>query len=290
MLSLSEVTYFTDGIKQGIRADGRSCDAVRPLNLELGVVPTANGSCRVRSPGCDIFVAIKCDISRPSHTKPAEGIVNVSVELGCLVLPRMQDVVGRQAIQEADSYSEVVANHVSTMCLSSLDKTQFCIQPGSACWSVSVDVLVERIDGPLLDPISVGVRGAFMDLELPAVAVSQKDERDGEEKQSLLPRVDLLGSMWRLRKDQLSAICVSVGIYCSDTVIMVDLDRVEEGIAKLKENSLLTVAVNEFGNCCGLHKFGAGSLDRLILKTIIDAGISVGKEISCMLSRLAHQN
>jgi exosome complex RNA-binding protein Rrp42 (RNase PH superfamily) len=291
MISSAEVSYITDGIKQGIRSDGRPCDGVRPLELELGVIPSANGSCRVLSKACDIVVAIKCDISRPSPEKPAEGIVNVEVELSSTVLPRIQDFLGRQAMLEADSYSEVIANHISSMCLSSLDKKQFCIESGKACWCVSIDVLVERIDGPLLDPISIGVRGALLDLELPAVAVSQRDERDGDEQRmSMMPQVDLLGSLWRPREGTLSAICITIGIFCLDTVIMVDLDRIEESIAKLKENSLLTIAVNDQGNCCGIHKFGSGSLEPLIVKDVINAGISVGSKISSMLTCLKHKN
>lgn len=289
-MSSSEISYFIDGIKQGIRADGRACDAIRPMNLELGVVPTANGSCRVRSKACDILVAIKCDLSRPVAANLEEGAVNVVVELGCGAVSRLQDFAGKQASFEADALSETIGSHIASMCLSGLDRRLFCIQRGKACWNVSVDVLVERIDGPLMDPVSIGIRGAFMNLELPAVAVVEDDEVDGDEQKSILPRVDLLGTLWRLPDSKLSAICVSIGVYCQDTVIMADLDRTEESIAKLKGNSLITVAVNDAGECCGIHKFGSGSLDPLIMKNVIDSGISVGKEISCMLARLRPQH
>ena len=288
MISSSEILYFTGGIKQGIRADGRACDAIRPLKIDLGVIPTANGSCRIQSRGCDIYVAIKCDIGRPSTKNPNEGIVNVAVEFGCSVLPRLQDFTGRQATMEADAFADIVANHISSLCITGLNKQQFCIEPARVCWNVSIDVLVERIDGPLLDPISIGVRAALMDLELPVVAVSPESEsaRDGGEKEPIIPKVELTGGLWRISPQQSSAICVSIGVYCDSSVIMVDLDRIEENIAKLRDNALVSVAVNEAGECCGIHKFGAGSVDPLVFRDVVSAGLNVGKQVASLLTRL----
>ena len=282
-MSQSEVCYFVDGIKQGVRADGRSCDAMRPLNVELSVIPTANGSCRVTSRACDIYVAVKSEIGRPLQDRPNEGIINVSVEFGCSVLPRLQDFTGRQAAIEADALSDVLAGHISAMCISTLDKKQFCIQSGKACWVLSIDVLVERIDGPLLDPISIGIRGALMDLELPIVAPIEDTEGDRD----AIPRIQLTESLWRLDLLQSSSICVSVGIYADGSISMVDLDRVEESIAKLKENGMITVSVNHDGDCCGLHKFGVGSIEPSLIVDIVQGASALGKDIVSMLVKLA---
>lgn len=289
MISLSEISYFTDGIKQGVRGDGRTSDAMRPLKLELGVVPTANGSCRVQSKACDIYVAIKCAIGRPSPVAPEEGVFSVAVEFGCSVLPRLQDFSGRQATIEAETLSEIVANHISSMCLSSLNKKQFCIEPRKVCWLVSIDVLVERVDGPLIDPISIGVRGALMDLELPHVTLTPDSEKDGDSKEPLVPLVDLSESMWRMLPHDASAVCVSIGVYSDNSIIIVDLDRIEENLAKLKQNCLLTVSVNDAGECCGIHKFGSGSIDALVTRDVVSAGLILGQRISKTLTTLSRQ-
>ena len=287
MISAAEALYFTDGINQGIRADGRSCDSIRPLHIDRGVVNTANGSCRIRSKGCDIYVAIKADIGRPRHATPDEGIINVSVEFGCSVLSRVQDFSGRQANMEADAFSELVSNLISTLCLSTLDKKQFCISPSRACWVVSVDVLVERIDGPLLDPISLGIRAALLDLELPVALLPVDSEvRDGDEKESMIPVVELTGDLWKPSHESSSAICVSVGVFCENTVMMVDLDRIEENLAKTRGNNLVTISVNERGDCCGIHKFGAGSLDPRVLRDVVLAASRVGRRFASLLTTL----
>jgi exosome complex RNA-binding protein Rrp42 (RNase PH superfamily) len=283
MISQSEIAYLVDGIKQGIRTDGRSCDSLRPITIDMGVVPTANGSCRVRSKACDIFVAIKCDIGIPTAHEPDMGILSVSVEFGCSVLSRVHDLSGRQAVMESEAIAEVVSHQIESLCLRSVDRTKFCIEPKRACWVVSIDVLVERVDGPLIDPISIGVRAALMDLELPVVSVPPPE---AESVADSFPRVDLLGGLWKMSPNNLSAICVSVGVFCDNSIIAVDLDRIEESIAKFSNNSLISVSVNEDGTCFGVHKWGSGAIDPAVLKAVVNSASNVGKQIALMMTKV----
>lgn len=283
MISESEIVYLQDGLKQGIRTDGRGCDAFRPIKIDMGVVPTANGSCRVRSRGCDIFVAIKCDIGIPSITEPDMGIINVAVEFGCFVQSRVSDSSGKQATIETESFAEVIANQVQSMCFQSVDRKQFCIEPGRACWVVSVDILVERIDGPLIDPISIGVRAALLGLELPIVTLPPPDQEQGAET---FPKVDLLEGLWKLSPDNTSAICVSVGVFCGNTITAVDLDRIEELLAESSSNCLITVAVNDEGKCFGIHKWGSGILDPSVLTPVTSAACKVARDVSAILTKV----
>lgn len=285
MISQAEVLYHTDGIKQGIRADGRSADVIRPYSIDMGVVSMANGSCRVRSSGCDLYVAIKSEISRPLFDKPNEGIVEVSVEFACSAMARQSETTLRQATQDSESLAEITASQISQLCLSCLDKEKFCIAPSAVCWKLSIDVLVDRLDGPILDPISTGIRAALMDLQLPVVVVPADDERDGDEPAPVIPKVALIGTMWHPAVT--SAICVSVGVFCDNSVIIVDLDRIEETLAKQPKSCLITMAVNDLGECCGIRKYGIGSVDPMILRDVLSAGLNVGQQISTLMTSLA---
>lgn len=289
MISASEIAFLSDGIQQGIRADGRSCDGLRPLEINLGWLPSANGSCHVKSLSCDIYVAIKCELGRPTAEHPSDGIVKVDVEFGGSVLPRFQDFTGRQAMIEADTLADLTASQITNMCLSSLDKKQLCIESGRICWIASVDVLVERIDGPMLDPISVGLRGALMDLKLPGVVPVADEEAAHSTKsiESTIPMVQLTTDLHRMILKESSALCITLGIFAGNSVIMADLDRSEENIARLKENCLLTVAISGSKECCGLHKFGLGSLDPSITHHVIQAGIQLGAQVSAVLDKLS---
>ena len=42
----------------GIRNDGRKAGDVRPISIELGVVPVADGSCRMKWGNNDVIAAI----------------------------------------------------------------------------------------------------------------------------------------------------------------------------------------------------------------------------------------
>ncbi|MBK8793333.1 MAG: hypothetical protein IPN59_09270 [Holophaga sp.] len=42
---LKETLFRNAILKQGVRLDGRKTDQIRPLNIEIGVLPAAHGSC-----------------------------------------------------------------------------------------------------------------------------------------------------------------------------------------------------------------------------------------------------
>ncbi len=277
MISPSEVRYITDGVRQGIRIDGRTPDAIRKFKLDMGAIPSANGSARIQSKGCDIYIGVKCEIGKPESIKPEVGIAKVAVEFGCSALVSTQALMSRQANLEAEAFGDHISRHIEMMCLSTLDMRQFSIEKGVACWILSIDILVERFDGPLIDPISIGVRAALMDLELPAVAIPAP-HKGGEDSESHIPRVDLLGTLWHPKPN--SSICISVGVYCDNSMILVDLDKHEEWLAKSKDSCLVLVAVDDLGRCSGIHKHGIGSIDPRILSNVVSAAAQVGKRIA----------
>ena len=59
MISKAEEAYLTEGIRQDVRGDGRSCSGYRPLKLELGVLPQASGSSRCQLGATDVLVGVK---------------------------------------------------------------------------------------------------------------------------------------------------------------------------------------------------------------------------------------
>jgi exosome complex RNA-binding protein Rrp42 (RNase PH superfamily) len=84
----------------------------------------------------------------------------------------------------------------------------------------------------------------------------------------------------------MSAICVSIGVFKNSSVILVDMDRIEEYLAKSKDNSLVTVSVNDHGDICGIHKWGIGTIDPFVIRDIVASGIRVGRDISRLLTQL----
>jgi exosome complex RNA-binding protein Rrp42 (RNase PH superfamily) len=79
---------------------------------------------------------------------------------------------------------------------------------------------------------------------------------------------------------------VSVGVFCDNSIIAVDLDRVEESIAKSSNNSLISVSVNEDGKCFGVHKWGSGVIDPSVLKSVVNSASKVGNQIALMMKKV----
>ena len=57
--SRSEIDFARNCIQHGLRLDGRSCDDLRPFELELGLIAQASGSARLRLGSTDVIVGVK---------------------------------------------------------------------------------------------------------------------------------------------------------------------------------------------------------------------------------------
>ena len=86
-LSKAERAFVRDGIEQNVRVDGRARDDYRSMTLELGVVPQASGSARLRLGATDVMVAVKADIGTPPRENPDHGRLQCSVELSASADP-----------------------------------------------------------------------------------------------------------------------------------------------------------------------------------------------------------
>jgi len=71
--SAAERAYVQLGVAQGVRNDGRDTMDSRPVTVDAGVLPNANGSARVTlgkgliggSGGTDVIAAIKAEVRTP---------------------------------------------------------------------------------------------------------------------------------------------------------------------------------------------------------------------------------
>jgi exosome complex component RRP42 len=79
-LSLGEQHFIKGGIAQDLRTDGRKRLTYRPIYVETGVIPQANGSARVRIGGTDVIASVKAEIGRPSSLQPDKGKVAVFID------------------------------------------------------------------------------------------------------------------------------------------------------------------------------------------------------------------
>ncbi|XP_068646503.1 uncharacterized protein [Aristolochia californica] len=65
---------------QDLRFDGRKRLHYRPISVETGVIPQANGSARIRLGAADVIASVKAELGRPSPLQPGKGKVAIFVE------------------------------------------------------------------------------------------------------------------------------------------------------------------------------------------------------------------
>ncbi|CAN1355593.1 Exosome complex exonuclease RRP42 [Linum perenne] len=79
-LSIGEQHFIKGGIDQNIRCDGRKRDSYRPIFVETGVIPQANGSARIRMGATEVIASVKAELGRPSALHPDKGKVAIFVD------------------------------------------------------------------------------------------------------------------------------------------------------------------------------------------------------------------
>lgn len=176
LLSSSEREYIRMGVGENLRADGRTNKALRSLKVELGVVPQASGSARVRLGGSDVLVSIKGDISVPSEEEPHKGIVKCMVDASSVAsLAAGMGAVEDRQVQERNAELTAILNDIFIKS-GALPREKLCIVKEKHCWWLYIDALVLEYDGNLIDPLVLATRFALDSLTLPSVRIEEGGE------------------------------------------------------------------------------------------------------------------
>ncbi|KAF5466253.1 hypothetical protein F2P56_016193, partial [Juglans regia] len=89
-LSLGEKNFIQGGIAQDLRSDGRKRLTYRPVSVETGVIPQANGSARVRMGATDVISSVKAELGKPSSLQPDKGKVSIYVDCSPTAAPMFE--------------------------------------------------------------------------------------------------------------------------------------------------------------------------------------------------------
>ncbi|XP_031264828.1 putative exosome complex exonuclease RRP42 isoform X3 [Pistacia vera] len=89
-LSEGEKEFIKGGIAQDLRSDGRKRHTYRPIYVETGVIPQANGSARVRLGATDVIASVKGELGKPSSLQPDKGKVAIFVDCSPTAAPMFE--------------------------------------------------------------------------------------------------------------------------------------------------------------------------------------------------------
>ena len=241
-------------LNAGIRLDGRKLtDYRKPIELEYGVVKTAEGSARVRIGDTDVMVGIKLDVGEPYPDTPDEGTIIVGAELLPLSNPEFE--LGPPGIQ-AIELARVVDRGIRES--KALDFKKLCITPKEKIWMVIIDICPINDAGNLLDASSLAAIAALKDAKYPSFDGEKIDYKQKTDK-----------------KLQLEKMPIAVTVIKIGDKFIVDPDVEEERVIDAR----LTVSSIEDGTLCAMQKGGDFPLTIEEISKMIDIGIEKGKEL-----------
>lgn len=186
---LHPATYLSRFLTNGIRPDGRTFDACRPVTVGRSTIDSAEGSCIVRLGNTVVIAGVKAelldtsdeqfeddlliaqDTDRQDERQPAglHGLgpidrrrVVVGVDLAPMSSARFRPGPPGEEAQVLASRVMRTLDACPPLSASSLQ-----IQRGELSWCLYVDVVCIAYDGNPLDAVLLAVNGALHDVRLP---------------------------------------------------------------------------------------------------------------------------
>jgi exosome complex component RRP42 len=230
--------------------DGRALDQFRRIEVERGVIATANGSARVRLGNTSVVVGVKLGKGEPFPDTPNNGILVVNAELLPLASPTFEPGPPRE---EAIELARVVDRGIRES--ESIALEELVIKPGEEVWAVFIDVDVLDHDGNLIDASALAALAALLDVKPP------EDEA------------------WTLPTFPLRRKPIAITLGKIDGKLVVDPSLEEEQVMDAR----LTVVTTEDGSICALQKGGSSYLLREEIEQAYALAREKGEELRKLL-------
>lgn len=150
-------------LANGVRFDGRKFDEFRPIEIQKGVIKTAEGSAIAKVGNTIVLAASKFDIITPFPDRPKEGVLMFNAELLPTASPTFEP-------GPPDENSIELARVVDRAIRSaeSVDVKSFFIDEGKVL-GLFVDLYVLNHAGNMTDTATIAASAALLDTKVPKV-------------------------------------------------------------------------------------------------------------------------
>ncbi|XP_052178350.1 uncharacterized protein LOC127792066 [Diospyros lotus] len=263
-LSLGEKHFIQGGIAQDLRSDGRNRLTFRPISVETGVIPQANGSARVQIGATDVIASVKAELGKPSALQPDKGKVSIYVDCSPTAAPIFEGWGGEELSAELSLALQRCLLGGKSGAGAGIDLSSLSIIEGKICWDLYIDGLVVSQDGNILDALGAAIKAALSNTGIPKVNFTANSASDEQ------PEVDVSDEEF-LQFDT-SGVPVIVTLTKVGRHYIVDATSEEES----QMSSAVSVSINRQGHICGLTKRGGAGLDPSVILDMV----SVGKHVS----------
>ncbi|KAK1272600.1 hypothetical protein QJS04_geneDACA018282 [Acorus gramineus] len=270
-LSTGEKHFIWGGIAQDLRSDGRQRLHYRPISVETGVIPQANGSARVRIGATDVIASIKAELGKPSMHQPGKGKISIFVDCSPTAAPMFEGRGGEELSTELAVALQRCLLGGKSGAGAGIDLSSLIVTEGKICWDLYIDGLVVSSDGNLLDALGAAIKAALSNTGIPKVNVDLGPSPDDQ------PEVNVSDEEF-LQFDT-SGVPVIVTLTKVGRHYIVDATSDEES----QMSSAVSVSVNRHGHICGLTKRGGAGLDPSVIMDMISVGKHVSEQLITVL-------
>jgi len=246
---------IVDLLDQGKRIDGRAFDQSRPLSIETGVIPKANGSARVRLGDTEIVTGIKIQPDKPFPDLGDKGIFICTAEILPLAHP---DAEPGPPGEDVIELARVVDRGIRESGM--IDMSKLVLEKDKSVIGIFADNSVVDHDGNLFDACSYATTAAILSCKIPKWEIKNAIPVLVEDHESSPP---------------ITTIPVSITMGRIGEHILVDPNAEEWECIDAR----ITITTNSDGNICALQKGGKDGFTVDQLSKCADIAISAATKI-----------
>jgi len=251
-----------DLLKTGKRIDGRTHEEQRPLIIETGVIPKANGSARVKLGNTEIITGVKIQPDKPFPDLGDKGILICTAEILPLADPNAEPGPPNEEVIEL---ARVVDRGIRETEM--IDLHQLVLIENKSVIGMFIDSSVIDSGGNLFDACSYASVAGILSCTVPKYEI--KDEAP--------VLVEGVTSKPPIKTLPVSVTMARIGDY-----IIVDPTKDEESCMDAR----ITITTNTDGNICAVQKGGSDGFTAEQLLQCSEIALSVGRKIRKQFEQL----
>jgi exosome complex component RRP42 len=249
-------------LKEGQRIDGRALDEPRPLAIDTGVIPKAEGSARVRLGDTEVVCGVKVQPDKPFPDLGDRGIFICTAEIMPLADPTVETgPPGEDVIELA----RVVDRGIRESGM--IDLTQLVLQKNKSVVGIFVDNSVTDYDGNLFDACSYASVASIISCKIPKWEI----------KDDVPTKVD-----GQVIDPPITTLPISVTMGRIGDQIIVDPNADEWGCMDAR----ITITTNSAGNICAIQKGGNDGFTQEQLVKCGQISIATGAKIREIMKKV----
>ncbi|MBI4361522.1 exosome complex protein Rrp42 [Candidatus Micrarchaeota archaeon] len=153
--------FIQQKIQDGEREDGRGFFDYRPIRIQKGFVPNAEGSCLAQIGDTKVLCGVKFDVMAPFADRPEEGVFMTNAEFAPLAHP---DFHPGPPNEDSIELARVVDRGIRSAEL--LDVKNMFLEEGKVL-GLFVDLYILDHEGNLMDTAALAAMGALLDTKVP---------------------------------------------------------------------------------------------------------------------------